>query len=313
MDFKTKHILIIGGSGLLGRALTDLLAARGDQVTILSRNPDQTSFPTGVQVAKWDGRTTTGWGSLLEEMDMVVNLAGHRISGNHLGEIVFKRWTSKEKALILSSRVDTGHAIMQAIHNAKHKPEVLLQASAVGYYGPRGNEELDEHAPSGNDFISDVCRQWEASTEKVVEWGIRRILMRIGLVFTAHEGFLPVMTLPFRLFVGGKMGDGKQYLSWIHIKDTVMSMRFLMDHGAGGIYNLSAPHPVTNAQFSNLAGRYLHRPNYLPLPGFVLKLIMGEKATLALHGQRAIPRHLVEAGYSFKFPELEAALQSLLQ
>ncbi|MFL7893761.1 MAG: TIGR01777 family oxidoreductase [Anaerolineales bacterium] len=313
MNLKTKHILIIGGSGLLGRALTDLLVEHGDHITILSRNPDHVSFPTGVQVAKWDGRTTTGWESLVEVMDVVVNLAGHRISGNHLGEIVFKRWTSKEKTLILSSRVDTGHAIVQAIQNAKHKPEVLLQASAVGYYGPRGNEELDEDAPSGNDFISDVCRQWEASTEKVVEWGIRRVVMRIGLVFTAHEGFLPVMTLPFRLFVGGKMGDGEQYLSWIHIKDTVMSMRFLIDNGAGGIYNLSAPSPVTNAQFSKLAGRFLHRPNYLPLPEFVLKLIMGEKATLALHGQRVIPRHLVEAGYSFQFPELEAALESLLQ
>jgi len=313
MNLKTKHILIIGGSGMLGCALTDLLTARGDHVTILSRNPDHTSFPDGVQVAKWDGRTSTGWGSLVEEMDVVVNLAGHRIAGNHLGEIVFKRWTSKEKALILSSRVDTGHAIMQAFQNAKHKPEILLQASAVGYYGPRGNEELDEDAPSGGDFISDVCRQWEASTEKVVEWGIRRVVMRIGLVFDAHEGFLPVMALPFRLFMGGKMGDGEQYLSWIHIKDTVMSMLFLMDQGTGGIYNLSAPRPVTNAQFSKLAARCLHRPNYLPLPGFVLKLIMGEKATLALHGQRAIPRHLVEAGYSFQFPELEAALQALLQ
>jgi len=313
MSVKTKHILITGGSGLLGRALTDLLVARGDHVTILSRNPDHATLPPGVQVAKWDGCSAAGWGTLMEDMDVVVNLAGHKIAGNHLGEIIFKRWTSKEKALILSSRVDTGHAIMQAIQNAKHKPEVLLQASAVGYYGPRGDDELDEDAPSGNDFISDVCRQWEASTEKAVEWGIQRVVMRIGLVFDAHEGFFPVMTLPFRFFIGGKMGNGEQYLPWIHINDVVMSMLFLMDHGTGGIYNLSAPHPVTNAQFSKLVGRYLHRPNYLPLPAFVLKLIMGEKATLALHGQRAVPRHLIETGYPFQFPELEAALQSLLQ
>jgi uncharacterized protein (TIGR01777 family) len=309
-----KRILITGGSGLLGRALTDLLVARGDHVTILSRNPDHASFPAGVRVAKWDGRTVAGWGALVEEMDVIVNLAGHSISGSHLGEIFFKRWSSKEKALILSSRVDVGHAILQAVQHAKHKPEVLLQASAVGYYGPRGDEEIDENASSGSDYISDVCRKWEASIEQIGKWGVRRVVMRIGLVFSPHEGFLPVMTLPFRFFIGGKIDSGGQYLPWIHIDDAVQSMLFLMDNQAAqGVYNLSAPYPVTNACFSELVGRFLHRPNYLPLPGFILHIMMGEKATLALHGQRAIPKRLVEAGYAFQFPALEAALQDLLQ
>jgi len=310
----TKNILIAGGSGLIGRALTDLLIARGDHVTILSRNPHPASFPDGVNVAKWDGRSADGWAHLVEESDVIIDLAGHSIAGNHLGEIFFKRWSAIEKGLILSSRLETGHAIVEAVEKSQRKPELLLQASAVGYYGPRGAEEVTEKTHVGIDYVSEVCRRWEESTKGVEQWGVRQVVMRIGLVFSPHEGFLPVMTLPFRLFVGGRTGDGQQYLPWIHVDDVVKAMLFLIDNPeAKGAYNLCAPHPVNNAEFSKLAGQALHRPNYLPLPGFVLHLMMGEKATLALHGQRAIPKRLLAEGYTFKFPELDVALKDLVK
>jgi uncharacterized protein len=309
----TKNILIAGGSGLIGHALTDLLVGRGDHVTILSRNPEHVSLPDGAQATKWDGRTADGWAHLVEESDVIIDLAGHSIAGNHLGEIFFKRWSTKEKGLILSSRLETGHAIMEAVENAQHKPDLLLQASAVGYYGPRGVEEVTEKKHVGIDYVSEVCRRWEESTKGIEQWGVRQVVMRIGLVFSPHEGFLPVMALPFRLFVGGRTGDGQQYLPWIHVDDVVKAMLFLIDKpSAQGAYNLSAPQPVHNARFATLVAKLLHRPNYLPLPGFILYLMMGEKATLALHGQRAIPKRLLDAGYRFKFPELENALKNLL-
>jgi hypothetical protein len=191
---------------------------------------------------------------------------------------------------------------------------VLIQASAVGYYGPHGDEEVDESTPPGADFVSTVCREWEASTEKVEDLGVRRAILRIGLVFSAHEGFLPVMTLPFRLFVGGPTGSGNQYLPWIHLHDTIQAILFLMDNPTGsGVYNLSAPQPATNAQFAQQVGRILHRPAFLRVPEWALELMLGEKATLALHGQRALPSHLLKEGFSFQYPDLESALQDLLR
>lgn len=308
------HVLITGGTGLVGRALTAELAARGHQVTILTRSPDkQRDLPAGAAVAGWDGRTTEGWGHLMEDTDAVVNLAGVSIGGEDTWTIFTQRWTDDYKSRILNSRLQVGKAVTQAIKAATNKPEMLLQASAMGYYGPRGDEVLTEATPPGQDFQAGVCVAWEDSTMAVEAMGVRRVITRTGLVMSLEGGILPVMLLPFRLFVGGPLGNGQQYVSWIHLRDEVAAMIFLLENeSATGAYNLSAPNPLTYNQFRRVAGRVLRRPSFFPVPSFALKLVLGEKSTLVLGSLRLHPQRLLDAGYDFHFTEMEPALRDLV-
>lgn len=302
-------VIITGGSGLIGRALAaSLLNGGGDkhEVIVLSRNPQRVSgLPNGVQVVGWDGRSTQGWGQLVEGADAIVNLAGANLSEG--------RWTEQRKRLIFDSRVHAGQAVTQAIEGARLKPKVLVQASAVGYYGPHGDEKITEDAPPGNDFLAQVCIAWEASTAPVEGWGVRRVVIRTGLVLSTEGGALPRMAMPFKMFVGGPLGSGRQWLPWIHIADEVGAIRFLIGkEDASGPFNLTAPEPVTNAQFSRVLGRVLNRPSALPVPSIALRLMFGEMSTVLLEGQRAVPQRLLAAGYQFRFPNLEQALRHLL-
>jgi uncharacterized protein (TIGR01777 family) len=299
--------IITGGTGLIGRALAADLAAGGYEVILLSRAPRRvTGLPAGVRAEGWDGRTAAGWGPLADGAQAIVNLAGENLGAG--------RWTAQRKRRIRDSRLNAGRAVVEAVQAAAHVPRVVVQSSAVGYYGPsQGDRELGEEAPPGSDFLARVCVEWEASTAPVEAMGVRRVVTRSGVVFHAAEGALPRMLLPFKLFVGGPLGGGRQPLSWIHIADEVAAIRFLMEkEEAAGAFNLAAPHPLTNAEFGRAAGRALGRPAWLPAPAFALRLALGEVATMVLDGQRVVPRRLLAMGFTFRFPEAEAALRDLV-
>ncbi len=301
------RIAITGGTGLIGRALADDLAAGGHEVILLSRTPEQaTGLPAGVRAVGWDGRTAAGWGLLVDGAQAIVNLAGENLGAG--------RWTAERKRRFRDSRLNAGQAVVEAVQAASRAPRVVVQSSAVGYYGPQADQELAEEAPSGSDFLARLCVEWEASTAPVEAMGVRRAVIRSGVVLHASEGALPRMLLPFKLFVGGPLGSGRQWISWLHIADEVAAIRFLIDtEEAAGAFNLTAPYPLTNAEVGRAVGRVMRRPAWLPAPAFALRLILGEMATVVLDGQRVVPRRLLALGFAFRFPEAEAALRDLLR
>ncbi|MFN2146016.1 MAG: TIGR01777 family oxidoreductase [Anaerolineales bacterium] len=308
------NILIAGGSGLIGKALTESLLKEGHQVSVLTRNPQKAgeSLPQGAVAVQWDGKTPKGWGDLIDETDAVINLAGESLTGGSIIAILTDRWTPKKKERIIASRVNAGKAITAAILAADNKPDVLVQSSAVGFYSPSGTQILTEASPAGSDFSAQTCNLWEASSKEVEAAGVRRVIIRTGLVFTPEGGILPLMTLPFRLFIGGPLGDGTQPVPWIHIQDQIEAIKFLINTpSTSGAYNLTAPNPVDYNQFARIASIVLKRPNWLRVPAFALKLALGEKSDLVLQGQHALPERLLQAGYDFKFKHLENALNDL--
>ena len=302
-----QRIIITGGTGLIGLPLSNELVRHGYEVIILSRDPQAVpGLPAGARAVRWDGRSAQGWGELADGAQAIVNLAGATIAR--------PPWTPAYKRRIVQSRVDAGRAVVEAVQAAARKPAVVVQASAVGVYGVRNGESIDERAQAGRDFLAQVCRQWEDSTAEVEALGVRRVVIRTGLVLSRQGGVLPLIALPFKLFVGGPLGNGRQYLPWIHIEDEVQAIRFLIeDAAAAGPFNLSAPRPVTNAEFSRALGRVLHRPALLPAPAFAMHLALGEMADLLLlGGQRAVPAGLQKLGYTFRHTEPQTALHELL-
>lgn len=305
------RIIITGGTGLIGGKLVESLTAEQHEVLVLSRNPEKYTFPTGARGVKWNGRTPEGWGHLVNETDAIINLAGENISGTGF---LPSRWTPERKRRIRDSRSHAGQAIVAAIEAATHKPSILIQSSAVGYYGSSGDEILTEDAPAGNDFLAGVCTDWEQSTQAVESMGVRRAVIRTGVVLSMEGGALPITVLPFRLFAGGPLGSGRQWWPWIHIEDEVRAIRFLLENeAANGLFNLSAPNPLTNRAFGKVIGQVLQRPSLIPAPAFALKLALGEVSTIVLDGQRAVPQRLEEAGFIFRFPDAKSALNNLLR
>lgn len=304
-------IIITGGGGLIGRVLAADFAADGHEVIVLSRNPGKLrDLPNGVKAVAWDGRTAKGWGHLADGADAIINLAAENIGAENLLKI---RWTAKRKKAIRESRANAGNAVIEAVQAAVIKPKVVLQASAVGYYGVENERPFDETAPVGNDFAAGICKEWESSTQPVENLGVRRIVTRFGVVLSLDGGALPLQMLPFRLFVGGPIGSGKQGYSWIHIQDVVKATRFLIENpDASGTFNLTSPGLVNNGQFGKILGKVLRRPFYFPIPAFAFRLAFGEAATILVDGQLPEPKRLLELGYQFKFGDLEAALRDLL-
>ncbi len=302
------RIIISGGSGLIGRALTEFLLADDYEVQIISRNPHKLkNLPKGVSAISWDQKELT---EHMEGADAVVNLVGASIGGD---KPLNKRWTLKRKKQITGSRVDGGKRITEAIQFVNRKPRVLIQQSGVGYYGALGDEIVDEAVPNGTGFLAEVSQHWEASTNPVEAMGVRRVVTRTGVVFTPRDGIFSLFKLPFTFFFGGRLGSGQQYLSWIHIDDLLRAYRFLLENeSAQGIFNTTSPDPVTNAEFANALGKAMRRPSLVPAPAFAIKLALGEASTLILDGQRVVPARLLEAGYQFKYKNLEDALSSLL-
>jgi len=304
-------ILITGGTGLIGRELTRVLLLAGHEVVILSRN-SQTNpdIPQGVRMLHWDGKTSQGWADGLEGAQAVINMAGENIAGSGFFP---KRWTPERKRIIYESRINAGKAIVEAITLVKNKPTVLIQSSAIDYYGPLPDQSIDEDQPAGNDFFSRVCQDWEDSTKSVTSLGVRHVVTRTGVILTARGGALTRLLLPYKLFAGGPFGNGKQVLSWIHMSDVIGAIQFLInDPASSGVYNLTAPNPVTNSQIGKAIAKTLHRPYWLPVPGFIMRLLFGEVATVVLDGQRVIPKRLQESGYIYKFSEINTALGDIL-
>ncbi len=274
---------------------------QGHEVFLLSRNPDahKAILPQGVHLTQWDGRSAKGWGELVNGDSAIVNLAGENISSG--------RWSQARKKRILESRTNAGRAVSEAVEKAQQKPRVVIQASAIGYYEKQLDTPLQEtHAP-GDDFQSRVLVAYEESTKAVEKFGVRRAVIRTGVVLDRRSGALPKMVLPFYFFVGGPIGSGNQWFSWIHIEDVVAGLQFLIENPeAHGPYNLTAPAPLTNRQFSRAIGKALHRPSWFPVPAFVLRIIFGEMATVVLDGQRVIPSRLLELGFKFRYAEAVA-------
>ncbi len=300
------RVLVTGGTGLIGRALCRALIARGDDVIVLSRAPERHAhrMPKEATLLAWDGQTPEGWGDVVESVDAVVNLAGANIAEG--------RWTESRKRLLRESRLNAGRALVAAIGAASEKPRVLIQASAVGYYGPRGDEIVTEETPPGSDFLARLAVDWEASTREVEAWGVRRPIIRTGVVLSLEGGALPRMLPPFKLGLGGPLGRGRQWFPWIHLEDEVQAILFLLDReDAQGPYNLTAPNPVRNEEFTRILGQLLHRPTVFRVPAFALRLLFGEMAVVLLEGQRAVPQRLLEAGYTFHYEDVRNALESL--
>jgi uncharacterized protein len=305
------NIIITGGTGLIGRALTDDLSADGHNVTILTRDPERVAgLPPGVEAVKWDARTGAGWIDRAEAAHAIVNLAGAGIAGDGL---LPTRWTPARKRIILESRLNAGRAVMDAIEKTSVKPGCLIQASGIGYYGTVDDRIYDENAPAGDDFLARVAAEWEAITEPAAALGVRRAIIRSGGVLSGAGGLLALSTLPFRFFLGGRIGSGQQAVPWIHIADEVAAIRHLIEHDtASGPFNLVAPQQITNREFTAAIGRAMGRPAALWVPGFAMRLALGELATLLLDGQRAVPARLNEIGFVFRFTDINVALSAVL-
>jgi uncharacterized protein (TIGR01777 family) len=302
-------IVVAGGSGFLGQALTTRLIAAGHDVVVLSRQSN--SSPGRLRRVTWrpDGSATpvdagraTGWAAEIDGADAIVNLAGEGIAD--------KRWTNARKQALLESRTLSTRSLVGAVRATGRRPGVFIQASGIGYYGIAGDELLDEASPPGSDFLAQLCLTWEAEARAVEALGARLVIVRNGVVLARSGGALKKMLPPFLFFVGGPIASGRQYLSWIELDDWVaMVMWAMTTAGASGVFNGTAPEPVTNAAFSNALGRAVHRPSWLPVPGFALRVMVGELADAGLiNGQRVVPKRALELGFKFCYPAIDAAL-----
>ena len=300
------NVTVTGATGLIGSKLVARLIARGDAVTVLSRNPDgaRRSLGPAVRALAWDPEAGPAPLEALDGADGVVHLAG---------EPVAQRWNARTKDRILRSRELGTRNLVAGLRAADPRPRVLVSSSATGYYGPRGDEELPESAPAGDDFLARVCVAWEREADAAAEIGLRVVKVRTGVVLDPSGGALKTMLPPFKLGAGGPVAGGRQYLPWIHVDDLVGILERALDDDAwSGAVNGTAPSPVTNRAFSKALGRALHRPAVAPVPGAALKLLYGEMAEVVTNGQRAVPRRTVELGYAYRHPDLDEALRSAL-
>ena len=291
-------IAVTGATGLIGAALCERLRQEGNDVLVITRRENSSSpFP----VVHWNPERGELDTRSLEGVDAVVHLAG---------ETIAERWTPEKKERIRTSRVAGTRFLVDGLKRLSKRPSVLIGSSAVGFYGNRGDEELDEGSPPGTGFLPEICQAWEAEVARASELGMRAVRLRTGIVLSTKGGALAQMLLPFKLGLGGPVGSGRQWMSWIHIDDVVGGYHFALQHSdLSGAANLTAPQPVRNADFTRALGRALGRPAFLPAPGFALKLIFGEMAQdLLLDGQRVLPRRLESAGYQFQHTGVDDAL-----
>ena len=296
------RLVVTGGTGFIGSALCRVLEETGHELVILSRTTRPQ--PGGRRrLVVWQPPASGPWERELDGADGVIHLAGESVVG--------KRWTPAQKQRLAESRVKSTRAIVAAITRAARKPAVLLNASAIGYYGPHGDESLDEDALPGSDFLAQVCQQWEDAARDAEPLGVRVVRLRIGIVLDCDGGALAKMLPAFRLGLGGPVGTGRQWMSWIHRDDVVGLIRWaLEDARVNGAMNAAAPNPVTMRQFASTLGRVLRRPAVLPVPGAMLRLLLGEMAQLLLTGQRVMPAKAQALGYGFRYPTLEEALSA---
>jgi uncharacterized protein len=298
------RILVTGGTGLVGRRLLARLAERGEEALVLSRQANPL-LPAGCIPVLGDAAAPGPWLDQLDGCQAVIHLAGENVFAH--------RWTRRFKQRLHDSRALSTRLIAERLAR-RPGPAVLVTASAIGYYGPHRDEELDESSPPGDDFLALLCRDWEKAAEPAASAGVRVARLRIGMVLDNQGGALTKMLPPFRFFLGGPIGNGKQWVSWIHIADLVGLSLFALDHAEViGPINATAPEPLTNWGFGKVLGKVLHRPSWLPTPAWALRLVLGQVASVATTGQRVLPQRAVKFGYAFQFPDLELALRDLLE
>lgn len=306
------RVFVTGGTGLVGSRLLRRLAERKDEAVVLTRRPEaaRAKLGTSCTIVAGDPMQTGDWMNAVADCDAVIHLAGENVFA--------RRWSEDFKKLLRDSRVQSTQHVVEALarrpQTAAGQPKVLVNASAIGWYGPHGDEELAESDPPGNDTLARLCVEWEAAAHAAEQHGIRVAIVRVGIVLDKNGGALAQMLTPFKLGVGGKVGSGNQWMSWIHNEDLVSLFLLPLDNtAAAGPLNGTAPHPVTNKQFSKALGSALHRPSFMPTPGFALRIMLGEVAEVITSGQRVLPRRPLELGYTYKFPELGPALQDIFQ
>ncbi len=302
------RIIVTGATGFIGKALCFRLLEEKYDVVALSRSKEKGEkiFGTDVTVVEWDGKNSEAWQDYANGAYAVVNLAGENIGSG--------RWTQKRKQSIIQSRLDAGKAIVEAVKSVEKKPRVIIQASAIGYYGSRGDELIDESSSPGDGFLVEVVKRWEHSTQEVETLKVRRVIVRSSIVLGKEGGVFLRLVKPFRFFVGGHLGSGKQWFSWIHLEDEVKAIFFLIKReDLRGVFNLTAPHQLIQKDFFHILAKVMKRPSWFPVPGFVLRLIFGEMAKdTLLSSQRVAPRRLLEAGYRFLYPQAGLALNEIL-
>ncbi|MCG9893630.1 MAG: TIGR01777 family oxidoreductase [Thermosynechococcaceae cyanobacterium MS004] len=299
-------VAVTGGTGFIGSRLVERLQAEGHQVLLLTRNPAQaqSKFPQA-EVVEYSPKVSGAWQQSISGCDGVINLAGEPLA---------TRWSDSIKQEVLESRTLGTQKIVEAIAQANSKPAVLVNASAVGYYGTSETTTFEETSAPGTDFLAQVCQGWEAAAEQVKASGARLAIIRIGIVLGAGGGVLARMMLPFQVFAGGPLGSGQQWVSWIHREDLItLILKALTDSSTAGVLNGTAPNPVRMSEFCQALGQVVNRPSWLPVPDFALELLLGEAAKLVLEGQRVLPQQTEATGFQFQYPTVKAALQQIIQ
>ncbi len=299
-------IAIAGATGFVGSRLIEQLQAQGHQILILTRSPQQAGNRFGAaEIVGYNPLKSGEWQSSIDGCDAVINLAGEPIAE--------KRWTPAQKRVMLESRQIGTEKIVEAIGKATNKPPVLINASAIGYYGTSEMSKFDETSPAGSDFLAEVCTKWETAAQAASASGTRVVILRLGIVLGENGGALGKMLAPFSAFVGGPIGSGKQWFSWIHRDDVVkLIIAAITDANMKGVYNATAPNPVTMTDFAQTLGTVMNRPSWLPVPNFALEALLGEGAIVVLQGQQVTPTNTLAIGFEFQYPTLKPALAAIL-
>jgi uncharacterized protein len=304
-------VAVTGATGFVGSRLVARLHKEGNRVLVLTRNTAfaQKVFPSeafaNVEIVAYTPTVSGSWQNTIAGCDGVVNLAGEPIAE--------ERWTPEHKRKIFNSRQLGTQKIVEAIANANPKPGVLVNASAIGYYGTSETTTFDESSPSGSDFLAEVCQAWEAEATKVKDAGVRLVILRFGIVL-GLGGALGKMIMPFKLFAGGPIGSGRQWFSWIHIDDLVnLILQALTKPEIEGVYNATAPNPIRMVDLCQTLGQVMHRPSWLPVPAFALEALLGDGAIVVLEGQQVLPKHTLESGFEYQYPHLEPALKQIIK
>jgi len=303
---KVKKIVVTGATGLIGKALCKTLSERGDEITLFSTHPANAKrmLPFAKEIVEWKN-LKKDYAVHLNGKDAVINLAGANIAG--------KRWTKSYKAEIYSSRVNATRNLIASIQKCEVKPEVFISASAVGIYGNTGEKEVTEKSNVGNDFLSHVCSDWEAASVELDSFGVRRSIMRTGVVLSKDDGALKKMLPIFHMGLGGPLGNGRQWFSWIHLADLISLYLYLLNNPTlGGVFNGTSPNPIRMKDFANTVGKVMHRPSLFPVPKFMLKLVMGESSEAVMASQKVLPANALKSGFTFTFSGLEEALRNIL-
>jgi hypothetical protein len=304
-EVGSMKVLVFGGTGFIGKNLYTELLSAGHEVCIVSRRPEK-AIPQGrgAAIVKWNSSACPLPAELLDNVDLIINLAGESIAS--------RRWTQAVKEKILNSRVQTTRAIVNAISRKQVAPKALINASAIGFYGPRGDEELTESARAGQDFLAKVCRAWEEEAFKAQASGVRVIALRFGIVL-GDKGVLARMKTSFRFYSGGHLGAGTQWMSWIHIKDLSRLILFAAENkNIHGPVNVTAPEPVRMKEFCRVLGQVMGKPSWFPVPSFLLKVVLGEMSDMLLNSQRVLPEKILKEGFVFKFTDIENALRDII-